>query len=77
MAPAISSIERKKIPCAIAAAAEGKTEGSPFVLTTSYDPRGCFYATSNNYAYFNPHTVGAGMSDFQLLGYNSYDIPDK
>ncbi len=58
--------------CRIAAAAAGKTVPSAFVETDPYVPRGCYYvgqSTSvyNNYAYFNPHPVGAGDSTYRLL----------
>ncbi len=53
--------------CRTAVAAAGKTPWSPFVETTSNYPRGCYYFTSNNNAYFNTHAVGAGASYFQLL----------
>ncbi len=49
--------------CRTAATAAGKPFG--FVDTYSTYPRGCYY--NNNYAYFNPHAVGAGRSGFQLL----------
>ncbi len=53
--------------CRTAAIAAGKTAGSPFVETTLYYPRGCYYYNSYNEAYFNPHTVGAGRSGYRLL----------
>jgi hypothetical protein len=37
------------------------------VWPRSYDPRGCYYDTVNNYAYFNSDAVGAGRSGSQLL----------
>jgi hypothetical protein len=51
--------------CRTAAAAAGKTPGSPFVFSDAYYPRGC--ETSGNYAYFNVHADGAGSYDAQLL----------
>ncbi len=48
-----------------AAAAAGKTAGSPFLETTSSYPRGCYSLFS--LAFFNRHTVGAGFSDARLL----------
>ncbi len=51
--------------CRTAAAAAGKTAGSPFVVTNSNSPRGCYYRTTN-IAFFNTHAVGAGYSQ-QLL----------
>ncbi len=58
--------------CRTAAAAAGKFAGSPFVQIDAFAPRGCYYASNsasvyNNYAYFNPHPVGAGDSVFRLL----------
>jgi hypothetical protein len=53
--------------CLTAADAAGKTVRSGFVVTYYAYPRGCFYRTSTNYAYFNTHNVGAGLSDAQLL----------
>ena len=54
--------------CRTAAAAAGKTVGSPFVETNlGYKPRGCFYFTTNNYAFFNTHAVGGGNPKYQLL----------
>ncbi len=50
--------------CRTAAAAAGKTAGSPFVRTLGSYPRGCYYIT---YAYFNAHAFGAGHSDAQPL----------
>jgi hypothetical protein len=53
--------------CRTAAAASGKRVDSDyFVGNLSSYPRGCFYGTGNNVAYFNTHTVGAGYST-QLL----------
>jgi hypothetical protein len=52
--------------CRTAAAAAGKTVGSPFVETLSTYPRGCYYITGTNEAFFNAHAVGAGYS-LQLL----------
>jgi hypothetical protein len=51
--------------CRTAAAAAGKTAGSPFVVTSSDDPRGC-YSYFSNIANFNTHAVGAG-SEISLL----------
>ncbi len=50
--------------CRTAVAAAGKTAGSPFVLTSSDDPRGCYSYSSD--AYFNTHAIGAG-NEFALL----------
>ncbi len=55
--------------CRTAVAAAGKTPGtsSPFVETAPGYPRGCYYYTSGNVAYFNTHAVGAGNSGSQPL----------
>ena len=55
--------------CRTAAAAVGKNVLSdlPFVETFSYFPRGCAYGTISNWAFFNPHAVGAGHLGRQLL----------
>jgi hypothetical protein len=53
--------------CRTAAAAAGKTVGSGFVGTYPDEPRGCYYFTGDNYAFFNAHAFGAGNSDAQLL----------
>jgi hypothetical protein len=56
--------------CRTAAAAAGKTAGSAgfaFVVTYSGTPRGCYYVTGFNNAYFNTHAVGGGRSDAQPL----------
>ena len=53
--------------CRTAATAAGKTPWSTFVETDPAWPRGCYFRTSSNYAYFNTHAVGAGSSTRQLL----------
>ena len=53
--------------CRAAATATGKTAGSPFGVTSPIPPRGCYYSTITNTAYFNAHAVGAGNSNAQLL----------
>ncbi len=54
--------------CRAAAAAAGKTIlESTFVQTLPYEPRGCYFWTSSNRAYFNTHAVGAGSSGSRLL----------
>jgi hypothetical protein len=53
--------------CRTAAAAAGKTAWSTFVVTYSDFPRGCYYYTGLNDAYFNTHAVGAGNCYTQLL----------
>ncbi len=66
--PAGSARIETEAACRTAAAAAGKTAGSPFVGTRSTCPRGCYYDPSLfNYAYFNTHAVGAGYSGAQLL----------
>ncbi len=66
--PAGSARIEAEAACRTAAVAAGKPiPWSGFVLTDSNEPRGCYYYTSNNYAYFNAHTVGAGYSGAQLL----------
>ncbi len=62
--PAGSARIEAEAACRTAAAAAGKT----FISVVTYPdyPRGCYYVTSNA-AYFNPHAVGAGYSDSQLL----------
>ncbi len=52
--------------CRAAAAADGKTADSPFVMTSPYWPRGCYHDTIN-YAYLNAHAVGAGYPGYQPL----------
>ncbi len=51
--------------CRTAAAAAGKTFAA--VSAVSAVPRGCYYRTSTNLAYFNTHAVGAGSSTARLL----------
>ncbi len=53
--------------CRTAVTATGKTADSPFVDIDPDYPRGCYYDSSNNYAYLNPHAVGAGDSGYRLL----------
>jgi hypothetical protein len=53
--------------CRTAAAAAGKTPWYPFVETDSDYPRGCFYRTFLNNAFFNRDAVGAGNPNAQLL----------
>ncbi len=53
--------------CRTAATAAGKTPNSAFGQTFSYYPRGCYYNTGTDKAYFNTHAVGAGASNTQLL----------
>jgi hypothetical protein len=65
--PAGSARIEAEAACRTAAAAAGKTPDSPFVETYSGFPRGCYYDTTYNYAWFNTHAVGAGRSGRQLL----------
>jgi hypothetical protein len=51
--------------CRTAAAAAGKTFRA--VWTDPDYPRGCYYWTDSNYAWFNTHAVGAGRSISLLL----------
>jgi hypothetical protein len=51
--------------CRTAATAAGKS--FRYVETQSASPRGCYYITTSNCAFFNTHAVGAGMSLAQLL----------
>jgi hypothetical protein len=54
--------------CRTAATAAGKTvDPRYFVETTPSFPRGCYYSTISDFAYFNPDAVGAGWSTRQLL----------
>jgi hypothetical protein len=53
--------------CRSAVTAAGKTIPSNFVETDSEFPRGCYYYTVLNKAFFNTHAVGAGYSGGQLL----------
>ncbi len=65
--PAGSARIEAEAACRTAAAAAGKTPLSPFVGTYATCPRGCYYDTFGNYAYFNTHAVGAGRSTARLL----------
>ncbi len=67
--PAGSARIETEAACRTAAAAAGKTPNFfGFVETSAYSPRGCYYTTGGNYAYFNAHAVGAGgYSGAQLL----------
>jgi hypothetical protein len=56
-----------EVACRIAALAAGKIAALNFVQTYSYYPRGCYYITSSNSAYFNTHAVGAGAASYQLI----------
>ena len=53
--------------CRAAATATGKTAGSPFGVTSPIPPRGCYYSTITNRAFFNADAVGAGSANAQLL----------
>ncbi len=65
--PAFSAQIETEAACRTAAAAAGKSVGSNFVATYDYYPRGCYYLTSTNNAYFNRDAVGAGWSVAQPL----------
>jgi hypothetical protein len=66
--PAGSGRIEAEAACRTAAAAAGRTiRESTFVETSSAFPRGCYYVTSSNCAYFNADAVGAGRSTAQLL----------
>ena len=45
--------------CRTAATATGKTAGSPLVATLAVAPKGCYYSTITNRAFFNADAVGA------------------
>jgi hypothetical protein len=64
--PAGSGRIETEAACRAAAAAAGKTPStstsSPFVVTRSNRPRGCYYVSSTDTAYFNTDAVGAGTS---------------
>jgi hypothetical protein len=62
--PAGSARIATEAACRTAAAAAGKYFRD--VTTESGYPRGCYIWTTD-YAYFNPHAVGAGNSEAQLL----------
>jgi hypothetical protein len=55
--------------CRTAAAAAGKTPhpSHPFVETDPTTPRGCYYDTGYNAAFFNTHAVGEGRPYYQPL----------
>ncbi len=66
--PAGSARIETEAACRTAAAAAGKTpDPSLFVETEPDYPRGCYYYSIDNYAYFNTHAVGAGSSGSRLL----------
>ncbi len=65
--PAGSTRIANQAACRTAATAAGKLVGSPFVETDADYPKGCYYVTSDNTAYFNTHAVGAGNSNARLL----------
>jgi hypothetical protein len=52
--------------CRTAVTAAGKTVDSTFVETDPTFPRGCYYETGTNRAFFNTHAVGAGYSALLL-----------
>jgi hypothetical protein len=63
--PAGSARIETEAACRTAAAAAGKAFRS--VVTDPGDPRGCFYFTDNNVAFFNTDAVGGGVSGAQLM----------
>jgi hypothetical protein len=63
--PAGSARIEDEAACRAAAAAAGLTFSG--AETNSYCPRGCYYTSTNNRAYLNDHSVGAGISQAQLL----------
>ncbi len=66
--PAGSARIETEAACRTAAIAAGKTPSrGTFVETWSGYPRGCFYFTGNNFAYFNADAVGLGDSATQPL----------
>ncbi len=66
--PAGSVRIETEVACRTAVAAAGKILPAYSFLGTWYDvPRGCYYYTSGNAAYFNTHAVGAGWSGTKLL----------
>ncbi len=65
--PAGSVRIETELACRIAAAATNMIPGSSFVGTWSVYPRGCYYNTYYDNAYFNTDPVGAGNSRGQLL----------
>ncbi len=48
--------------CRTAVTAAGKTPMSNFRGIYSEEPRGCYYDTTSNRAYFNDHTTPAPMA---------------
>ncbi len=66
--PAGSARIETEAACRTAVTAAGKTPSTlGFVRTDPASPRGCYYTTFGNYAFFNTHAVGAGWFDEQLL----------
>ena len=63
--PAGSVRVEAEAACRTAAAAAGKTFTT--VGTSSAVPRGCYYSTSTNNAWFNTHAFGAGVSGYQIF----------
>jgi hypothetical protein len=52
---------------AVAAAGKPRVPGSPFAVTNSDKPKGCYYDANSNVAYFNLDAVGAGQSNMRPL----------
>ena len=67
MCPAGSVRIETEAVCRTAAAVAGKAPGANFVEIYDGFPRGCYYSTSTNQAYFNTEPVGAGKSGYILL----------
>ncbi len=65
--PAGSARIETEAACRAAAAAAGKTAGSPFVQTSSPYQKGCVYFDLTNYAFFIAQSVGTGNSAYRLL----------
>ncbi len=69
--PASSVRIETEAACRTAATAAGKRVGfyeeSDFVETEAAWPRGCYYVTSTNVAFFNTHAIGAESPTAQLL----------
>ena len=65
--PAGSARIVTKDACSTAVILTGKYANPSFVQTNEFAPRGCYYTTGLNTAYFNEHAAGAGYSGAQLL----------
>ncbi len=65
--PAGSARIETEDACRNAVILTGKYANPSFVQTNEFAPRGCYYTTVLNTAYFNNHSVGAGYSGAQPL----------